>query len=95
MENDRNSVGIQVNLPNNIAILYTDATYLTVNEYGLVLDFAQRQGPTNQQTIVSRIGMSKEHARILVERLSDLLKKDILVSQKQVTQSPVKRGEVN
>lgn len=95
MEDNRGNTGIQVNLPNNVVILYTDTTYLTINQYGVVLDFAQQQGPTNQQNIVSRIGLSKEHAKILVERLADLLKRDILVNQKQVTQSPSRKEEVN
>jgi len=60
---------VQVSLNNNIPILYTDSVYATSNEFGLVLDFAQRMGPTNQQNIVARIGMSKEHAKALLNML--------------------------
>lgn len=72
---------INIAVPPNTPVLYTDSVYLTVSPYGVVLNFAQHLGSTNQQNIVSRVGMSKIHARILVERLSDLLNKDTSVKQ--------------
>ena len=94
MESDRSGQGIQVNLPNNVAILYSDSTFLTINQYGVVLDFAQRVGTTNQQNVVSRLGMSKEHAKVLIAALKDLLEKDE-VKQQQVTFSPSKKKIVS
>ncbi|MBI2039572.1 hypothetical protein HYT18_00690 [Candidatus Microgenomates bacterium] len=94
MESDRSGQGIQVNLPNNVTILYSDSTFLTINQYGVVLDFAQRVGTTNQQTVVSRLGMSKEHAKVLIAALKELLEKDEL-NQKQVTFSPSKKKIVS
>lgn len=94
MEGDRDQQGIQVNLPNNIVILYSDSAWLTINQFGVVLDFAQRMGQTNQQTIVSRIGMSKEHAKVLIAALADLLDKEEL-KQKQVTFSQSKKKIVS
>ena len=93
---DRNTKkrDVQVKLPGNVPVLYSDSTFLTINDYGVVLDFAQRVGPTNQQNIVARIGMSKEHARILIERLSGLLVKSEL-ERTQVTEGKVKGKAVN
>jgi len=37
------------------------------------MDIIQRVGPTNQARIVSRIGMSREHAKKFSQELSKLL----------------------
>jgi len=91
---EKKKPGIQVNLPSNVTILYSDSTFLTINQYGIVLDFAQRAGPTNQQNIVARIGMSTDHAKILVEKLGGLLVRDKLKTT-QVTKGGKKREAVN
>lgn len=70
----------QVNLPNNVPVLYTDSVFVTGSKWGVVLDIAQNVGPTNQQNIVARIGMSREHA----EALADVL-------AKQLTQEKLQR----
>jgi len=48
---------------------------MTVNPNGVVLDIMQRLGPTNQVRIVSRIGMSREHAKKFLDKLGKLLLK--------------------
>lgn len=59
--------GIQVNIPTDTKVLYSDSMFVHVGPFGVVLDFAQTVGPTNkQQTIVSRVGMSKEHAKAMI-----------------------------
>lgn len=65
---------VQVNLSNNTPVLYTDSVFITSNQYGLVLDFAQSMGPTNQQNIVARLGMSKDHAKSMLKVLQENLK---------------------
>lgn len=65
--------GVQVEVPNNVAVLYTDSAFVTSNQYGVVLDFAQTLGPTNKQVIVTRVGMSLEHAKALMKALSSRL----------------------
>ena len=67
-------VQISVNL-DTTPVLYTDNINMTINPDGIVLDIMQRLGPTNQVRIVSRIGMSREHAKKLVEKLGKLLLK--------------------
>lgn len=94
MANPRGKPSVQVNLPNNLVAVYSDSAYLSINQYGIIIDFAQRMGPTNQQNIVARVGMSKSHAKILIEKLAGLLVKSEL-HRKQVTHSPTKKKMVN
>jgi transcriptional regulator with XRE-family HTH domain len=71
-----NAAGFQVNLPGNTPVLYTDSAFATSNKWGLVLDFAQSMGPTNQQTIVARVGMSKAHAEALAQLILKKLEEE-------------------
>lgn len=65
--NPQNPEGIQVNISPDTKVLYSDSMFVHVGPFGVVLDFAQTVGPTNkQQTIVSRVGMSKEHAKAMI-----------------------------
>ncbi len=64
----------QINIPEDKPILYTSGVFINANALGVVLNFAQQVGPTNQQIVVSRIGMSVEHAKILAERINELIK---------------------
>lgn len=63
---------VNINL-DTTPILYTDNILMTTNEDGLVLDVAQKIGPSNQLRIVSRIGMSREHAKKFLKELNNLL----------------------
>lgn len=54
--------------------LYSDAVRVEANPYGFVLSFAQTLGP-NQQIVVSRIGMSKEHIKSFIKVLQGLIEK--------------------
>jgi hypothetical protein len=54
-------------------IFYTDNIQMTANKNGVVLDVIQRLSSSDQARIVTRIGMSKEHARDFVEKLGKLL----------------------
>lgn len=63
---------IQVALP-NIPILYTDMIFMNVNEDGVVVDVCQKGGQPNQYQVVSRIGMSKEHAKKFAKKLGEIL----------------------
>lgn len=74
--------GVEMNMPANIHALYSDSTFLSVNPYGVMFDFAQTIRTTNKQNVVARIGMSKEHARVLIEKLRGLLDQDKLKQNK-------------
>ncbi len=64
----------QVNLNPAIApILYTDMIFMNINEDGVTLDICQKMGATNQFNVITRIGMSREHAQKLTKQLSDML----------------------
>ena len=69
---DQNAMNVNVNL-DTTPIFYTDNIYITTNPDGVILDIMQRLGSTNQIRIVSRIGMSREHAKKFVVELSKLL----------------------
>jgi hypothetical protein len=63
---------IAINL-DTTPILFTDSINMTTNADGVVLDVMQRLGNTNQVRIVSRIGMSRDHAKKFVDSLGKLL----------------------
>ena len=63
---------ISINL-DTTPVYYTDNINMTANANGVVLNVIQALGPTNQVRIVSRIGMSREHAKKFVEKLGKLL----------------------
>ncbi len=66
---------LNINLdPARTPVLYVDSVYMKVNKNGVVLDFAQQVGPSNQYNIIARVGMSKEHAKDVVENLEALLR---------------------
>ena len=65
---------VEVNLNlDTTPILYTDNIFMSSNEYGLVLDIGQNVVGTKQLRIVSRVGMSREHAKKFIEELGRLL----------------------
>lgn len=70
--------------PVRTPILYADFVYMKSNEHGVVLDFAQQLGPSSQYTVVSRIGISKEHARSLIDHLEGLLRSEGIVTTKKI-----------
>ena len=61
--------------PKDRPVLYSESVFIGSSEYGLVMDFAQRVGPSNQQFVVARIGMSFEHAKRMLHVLNDHLQK--------------------
>jgi len=54
-------------------IVYTDMIQIMVNNYGVILNFMQGAGANNQPLAVARVGMSKEHARSVLEVLKKTL----------------------
>jgi hypothetical protein len=64
----------KVNLnPDTTPVLYTDNIYMTSHEFGIVVDFGQKIGPTNETKIVSRVGMSREHAKKFLAELGRMI----------------------
>lgn len=56
--------------PVKTPVLYADAIRINSNPNGFVLDVAQSVGGTNQAVVVTRIGLSREHAKKLAEALA-------------------------
>ena len=54
-------------------IVYTDMVHVMVNNYGVIMNFMQTAGPGSQPVAVSRVGMSKDHARSVLEVLKQTL----------------------
>lgn len=66
----RNSVMV---MPVDARVIYTDMAHAMVNNHGVVINFMQSCGPNNQPLVVSRLGMSREHAQSLLELLQATL----------------------
>lgn len=77
----------EVTVPSNTPVLYTDSIFVTKNEFGVVLDFAQRLGPTKKHTVVARVGMSERHAEALLDVLGKKLNNTQSVIMKKVATS--------
>jgi transcriptional regulator with XRE-family HTH domain len=54
---------------NSTPILFTDVVDIMVNNYGVVMNFMQSSGPNSKPATVSRIGMSREHAKSVLQIL--------------------------
>ncbi len=72
MKEDQKQVGININVETT-PILYTDNIFMTTNEDGVTLDVGQKIFASEQIRVVSRIGMSRSHAKKFVAELGKLL----------------------
>lgn len=61
-------------MPGDLRVVYTDMVHVLVNDFGVVMNFLQGAGPGSQPLAVARIGMSKEHARSVLDLLDKSLK---------------------
>jgi DNA-binding XRE family transcriptional regulator len=62
-----------------LKVTYTDMVHISVNNFGVTLNFMQNSSVGNQPMVVSRLGMSKEHAR----SVADIIYKTLDASEKQ------------
>jgi len=66
--------GMAMNInPVTTPVLYTDNIIITTNEDGVVLDVSQRVGSTNQANVITRVGMSRTHAKKFAKELGRIL----------------------
>src|SRR3989344_8445034 len=65
-------------MPIDTRIIYTDMVHVVVSQYGVIMNFMQNGGP-NQQIAVARVGMSKEHAKSVLEVLQNTLAQSDIV----------------
>jgi transcriptional regulator with XRE-family HTH domain len=66
-------------MPMDLRVVYTDMVNITVNNYGVVMNFMQSAAIDSQPLAVARVGMSKEHAKSVL----DVLQQTLSQSQKQ------------
>lgn len=64
---------LAVVMPMDVRVVYTDLVHVMANDYGIVMNFMQTAGPSNQPLAVARVGMSREHAKSIVELLTKTL----------------------
>lgn len=76
--------------PEELRISYTDMVHVAVNDYGVIMNFMQGSGADGQPMIVSRVGMSKDHAQSVLEVLKKTLE---LNEQKQLPSSERKQDK--
>ncbi len=70
---DMLSKQIVMYLPIDNKVIYTDGMHANVNDHGVVLQFMQQLPNTAQPNVVSRVGMSREHAERIIQVLQQTL----------------------
>lgn len=69
---DKKPEQLNINInPTSTPILYTDTVFMNVNEDGVTFDICQKAG--NQMNVVTRVGMSRNHAEKFAKKLSEIL----------------------
>ena len=79
MKGKGQSVQVDIN-PDSTPIYYTDNINIAVNEDGVVLNFCQIIAP-GKLKVVSRIGMSGQHAKKFVNKLGAIILQEQGVKQ--------------
>lgn len=72
MDTKQKQVAINLNVETT-PILYTDNIFMTTNEDGVTLEVGQKILASDQIKIVTRVGMSRNHAKKFIAELSKLL----------------------
>lgn len=77
-------------LPIDARVVYTDMVHVMVNSYGVVMNFMQGAGHSTAQPLaVARVGMSREHAKSVLEVLQKTLSEaDSSASTVKLLESP-------
>lgn len=60
-------------LPIDNKVIYTDGMHANVNDHGVILQFMQQLPNASQPAVVSRVGMSREHAERIINVLQQTL----------------------
>jgi hypothetical protein len=71
-QKQNHDLAININL-DTTPVLYTDNIFMNTNEDGVVFNFGQMLGSMNQLRVVSRIGMSRNHAKKFLQEFGKLL----------------------
>ena len=60
-------------MPSDNKVVYTDGMNANVNDHGVILQFMQQTPSSQQPAVVSRVGMSREHAEKIINVLKHTL----------------------
>jgi hypothetical protein len=95
-------ISISTQAPNNNPILFTDVVDIMVNNYGVVMNFMQSSGHSTKPSTVARIGMSREHAKSVLQILQvtlsqteQLLPKIPSTNRRMITPDNSKNDDTN
>ncbi len=78
-------------MPNENRVHYTDMVHVLANDYGVVVNFMQSAGLSGQPMIISRLGMSKDHVRSVI----DILKRSLEQSEPKALPAPKKTQKID
>ncbi len=78
-------------LPMDLRVVYTDMVHVMINDFGVVMNFMQGNGPKNQPLAVARIGMSHEHAKSVMDILAKSLDQAKQNKKPRLLKSPKQR----
>ncbi len=59
-------------MPMDSRVVYTDTVHIVANGYGVIMNFMQNNA-NGGQLAVARVGMSREHAKSVLQVLKDTL----------------------
>ena len=70
---DQNDAMPMVMVMNDPRIIYSDSMHISVNNYGVVMNFMQNAPVQGSPLVVARVGMSREHAHSILDLLQNSL----------------------
>lgn len=70
LTNESSPIPTLVVVPSDSRIIYTDTANVSINNFGVVLNFMQQGVQHDQSTSVARVGMSLEHAKSVLDVLA-------------------------
>lgn len=86
------AIGLSIQDPR---IIYTDMVQVMANDHGVIMNFMQGAGSSKQPLAVSRVGMSKEHARSVLQMLQKTLDEADAQRQPKQLRRPSDQPESN
>lgn len=69
LANEQNHLQQSTSATTDSQIIFTDVVDITVNNYGVVMNFMQGASPQAKPSSVARVGMSREHAKSVLQIL--------------------------
>lgn len=70
---DNDNKNVVMITPDELKIVYTDMLHVSVNNFGVIMNFMQGGGSNGQPLAIARVGMSREHALSVLDVLQKTL----------------------